>query len=70
MMKEKTREQQQQPHKEEDDKEQHAEVQDARQDDDNNKDNEISHRILDACNHKIRMKKDNVSLWSMNMPIL
>ena len=33
------------------------EVQDARQDDDNNKDNEISHNILDACNHTFRMNK-------------
>jgi len=56
--KEKTREQgitQQQPHKEED--AEHAEVQGARQDEHKCKDNEIYHSILEACNHKLRMKR-------------
>jgi hypothetical protein len=45
-------------HKKEDDKQQHAEVrQDAREDDDKRKDNKIPQSIMDACNHKLRMKK-------------
>ena len=59
---------QQQP-REEDDKE-HAEVQEDRQDGDNYKDKEILQHILDARNHKIRRTKGNLSLWSMNMPLL
>jgi len=44
--------------KKEDDKQQHAEVrQDAREDDDKRKDNKIPQSIMDACNHKLRMKK-------------